>query len=197
MKFVCLFCLFLFVSVFSEETKPQVGNDFTFFGKVLGKDEEFTLYYDSTGKRMLQVKPKSTVFFTCNPGSETTTTITPEVKECKIGCLHGKKCDGEKCRGCFLPDVWEKYPSSKRTEEECENSYGIKGIKFISSEKGNEFCFSKDTLTPVYLQHSGGGKTIRYDVKSYQSGRPNEDNWNLPDYCKCPKVNPFKLLNRY
>lgn len=196
MKYFYVLCFCLFLQVITETT-PQVGNDFTFFGKVLGKDEEFTLHYDVTGKRMLQIKPKSTVFFTCNSGSETTATFYPDIKDCKLGCLQGKKCDGDKCRGCFLPDVWEKFPASKKTEEECENSYGIKGIKYVSPDEGNEFCFTKDTNTPVYLQHSAGGKSIRYEVKTFALGRPADDLWKLPEYCKCPKVNPFELLNRY
>ena len=84
--------------------------------------------------------------------------------------------------------------ASHPTTEVCENSYGAKGIKWLATE-GNEFCF--DGETPVYVQLGAQGKTVRYEPKSLVMGEPDEKHFELPEYCNCPKQNPFKLLDDY
>jgi hypothetical protein len=194
MKFVAVLLTFFAIIAIAQ---PTMSNDFTFFGKINGKEEEFHLYYDSTGKRMLQVKEKVTILFACVPGKETTASYTPATKECKVGCVGGKKCDLESCRGCFLPPIWDKLTGATKSTIECENVYGMKGIKWTTASEGNEFCFATDDLTPIYLQSAGNGKLLRYDVKTFKLGRPSEELYKLPEFCKCPKMNPFDLLNRY
>lgn len=191
------YILLLVVLVTFCLSQPTLTNDFTFHGRIFGKQEEFTLYYDSTASRMYQTKESGNVLFLCTKGQETTASFTPTLKECKVGCYKGKRCEGDECRGCFLPNVWNRLNEAKKTTKECKNSFDISGFLWETSAEGNEFCFASDDQTPVYLQNSAQGKTLRYDVKSYTSGRPAESFFEIPEYCKCPKINPFTLLNRY
>ena len=118
----------------------------------------------------------------------------PKTKECKVGCIDGKGCKGQKCRGCRLPEVWKQLPYTNKTSEECSNSYGLKGILY-KSEPPVEFCF--DGETPIYAQLGTGDKKVRYEVKKFTNSPPSADVFVVPDYCKCPKQNPFELLNRH
>jgi hypothetical protein len=70
----------------------------------------------------------------------------------------------------------------------------LKGILY-KAEAPVEFCF--DGETPIYAQLGTPARKVKYEVKKFTNSAPSEEVFTIPAYCKCPKQNPFDLLNRH